>query len=283
MNSAATSPSREIGQVEVDKDTRTREPHPPWLCLEQPLSVWSRTLSEVKPENMDDYVNRPSHERKTAADEQGKIKRELNSFMIYRKAYKSVAVEYILGKSQSTYRSNPYVSKLCALSWDMESAAVKDQYKSWAEKERDGHRAAFPNYKYKPLRRRLPSGAGKPPRASTAKRPSRRGPSQYRMLAASALVPMPDPRQGRNYAREYGNHEMAPPDDSILGDSEEFVDSPTCSSATAPKVSTDLAEDLDETSADVLLLQQLDWPRPSLYVPFFEYALFSQYLDPATA
>lgn len=245
-----------------------------WFSLDQPLSTWSRTLPGVKPENMDDFVGRSSQERKTEAHAQGKIKRELNSFIIYRKAYKSVAEAYLLGQPDPIDKSNSCVSKVCALSWYQESPVVRNQCVSWAKKDREGHRKAFPSYKYAPLKRKLHDN-DKPTSATMAGRSRRRAPARRRRRDGSASTLTSDTHQGCKPAAECDSRATSPPRPRS-GSTPEKPDAPVEGPSCCWAAAVDLAWDRDETSADELLLQHLDWPGPSLYAPFFEYALFSQ-------
>lgn len=93
------------------------------------------------------YVNRSAEERRKEVDEgktPGKVKRPMNSFMLYRKAYQNRTKEYCL---QSNHQ---IVSQVCGESWPMEPAHIKDQYTEWARIERDNHANAHPGYKFSP-------------------------------------------------------------------------------------------------------------------------------------
>lgn len=106
---------------------------------------------------MDDieaYVNRSLDERRREASVAGKIKRELNPFLLYRKAHKSVAEELIRNNSNDTSHINPRISKLCGVSWKhLEPPEVKSQYETWSKIEKDRLKEAFPEYRYQPNKR----------------------------------------------------------------------------------------------------------------------------------
>lgn len=105
-------------------------------------------------EDIEAYVNRSLDERKREAGAAGKIKRELNPFLLYRKAHKSVAEELIRTSSNDTSHINPRISKLCGISWKhLESREVKRQYEVWSKIEKDRLKEAFPDYRYQPNKR----------------------------------------------------------------------------------------------------------------------------------
>lgn len=119
--------------------------------LELPLSEWAHKLPEVSVENIEVYVNRSLEERQQEAAGAGKIKRELNPFLLYRKAHKNVAEALIRTSSDNTSHINPRISKLCGVSWKtMESSSVRAQYETWSKIEKDRLKEAFPDYRYQP-------------------------------------------------------------------------------------------------------------------------------------
>lgn len=250
-----------------------------WLNLEQPLSTWSRSLPGLRPEDMDDFVGRSTNERKMEARALGRIKRELNSFMIYCKAYKSVAEAYLLDQPDPIEKSNSSVSKVCAQSWYKELPAVRNQCVSWAKKDRQGHREAFPGYKYTPLKQKLHDD-GRPTGAAIAKRPRQRAPARRRMQDGSAPTPAStstsDTHQGRQLSGRDDSRAKSPQSLKSGSTPEKpdiIVEDLPCRWTAA----VDLMWDRDELSADELLPQHLEWPgRMSLYAPFFECDLFSQ-------
>ncbi|KAF8860945.1 hypothetical protein BDZ45DRAFT_672215 [Acephala macrosclerotiorum] len=95
------------------------------------------------------YVNRPAAERQLEAENNkvpGKVKRPMNSFMLYRKAYQLRAKEYGL------MTNHQVVSQLCGDSWPLEPEEIREQFAEWARVERDRHEEAHPGYKFTPAR-----------------------------------------------------------------------------------------------------------------------------------
>ncbi|KAI0475491.1 hypothetical protein GGR56DRAFT_675615 [Xylariaceae sp. FL0804] len=115
------------------------------------------TLSEVfgtRPGGLDiqQYVDRSAGDRQAELrrSRDGKVKRPLNSFMLYRKAYHAALREGAPG----TTENNQAVSCLVAESWRVESPEVRGTFADWAETEKRNHLAAFPDYSYNPGRKR---------------------------------------------------------------------------------------------------------------------------------
>jgi hypothetical protein len=70
----------------------------------------------------------------------GKVKRPMNAFMLYRKAYQNLAKEYC--------PHNKVVSQVCGVSWQLEPNHVRAQFADWANIERANHHKAHPSYKF---------------------------------------------------------------------------------------------------------------------------------------
>lgn len=73
-----------------------------------------------------------------------KIKRPMNAFMLYRKAYQNTA-KVLFAKN-----NHQVISQVCGQSWEIENAQIKAQFHDWAQVERDNHQKAFPEYKFSP-------------------------------------------------------------------------------------------------------------------------------------
>jgi hypothetical protein len=141
--------------------SRKRKPQLKVPKLEQPLSEWVLQLPEVSVENIEEYVNRSLEERQQEAVGAGKIKRELNPFLLYRKAHKNVAEALIRTSSDDTSYINPRISKLCGVSWKtMESSSVRAQYEMWSQIEKDRLKEAFPDYRYQPNKKQREDNVG---------------------------------------------------------------------------------------------------------------------------
>lgn len=104
---------------------------------ELPYNEGSEPLTEVT-----NYANRSVEERRLEAEFDGKVKRPLNPFFLYRKAYKGAAKE---PKSNAA-------SCIIAQSWAMESERVREHFADLASAERMLHTQAFPDYVYEPRR-----------------------------------------------------------------------------------------------------------------------------------
>jgi HMG (high mobility group) box len=123
--------------------------------LDRPLSEFALCGGESNSvEDIEAFVNRSLEERRREAAKAGKIKRELNPFLLYRKAYKTVAENLIKDECQDISHINPRISKLCGHSWKtLEPASIRAQYETWSKVEKDRLKEAFPNYRYQPNKR----------------------------------------------------------------------------------------------------------------------------------
>ncbi|KAI1415694.1 hypothetical protein F5Y13DRAFT_207359 [Hypoxylon sp. FL1857] len=128
------------------------------VVLEAPLSVLVKDISTVQDTNIEEYVNRTAEVRKHEVDasKEQKIKRPMNAFMLYRKAYQNRTKEW------KKHDNHQVISQVCGTSWNMEPQELRDQYDAWAKVERDNHRAAFPDYRFTPSKskNKKKNGAG---------------------------------------------------------------------------------------------------------------------------
>lgn len=108
------------------------------------------------------YVNRSTEERvhevKTGKIP-GKVKRPMNAFMLYRKAYQNRA------KDWCSQHNHQIVSQVCGDSWPLEPDSIRAQFTEWAKLERDNHQKAHPSYKFTPSK----------PNKAKAAAPAKRG------------------------------------------------------------------------------------------------------------
>ncbi|ERS98023.1 hypothetical protein HMPREF1624_06196 [Sporothrix schenckii ATCC 58251] len=118
--------------------------------IDQPLSIltkeWDMPIVDIEA-----YVHRSADERHEEVEhgkEPGKVKRAMNAFMLYRKAYQNRA------KKWAHQSKHQIVSKVCAQSWFIEPDNVRQQFNKWAVIERDNHRKAHPEYKFTPSKPR---------------------------------------------------------------------------------------------------------------------------------
>lgn len=112
-----------------------------------PLSELARHYPDVAIANIGSYVNRPAEVRLQEVAQgkiPGKIKRPMNAFMLYRKAYQNLA------KALCTEENHQVVSKVCGEGWPLEPESVREQFNQWARTERENHHDAHPNYKFTP-------------------------------------------------------------------------------------------------------------------------------------
>jgi hypothetical protein len=132
--------------------------------VDQPLSSLLAHLNgTVHDVDIAAYVHRSVETRRREVDEDKhkKIKRPMNAFMLYRKAFQNRI------KSWQTNDNHQGVSKVAGDGWPLESDETHDQFKEWARVERDMHAAAFPDYKFAPTKSRKNGGAGGANRAGS--------------------------------------------------------------------------------------------------------------------
>lgn len=119
--------------------------------LSKPLSEIAKDMPHVPVADIDAYVSRSVEHRlqETARNKKpGQVKRPMNAFMLYRKAYQEVA------KTQCSQNNHQLVSKVCGAGWPMEPDEVHDKFTGWAKMERTNHQAAHPGYKFTPSKPR---------------------------------------------------------------------------------------------------------------------------------
>jgi hypothetical protein len=117
--------------------------------LDKPLSILTKEFKHVEVHDIEAYVNRSAEQRQKEVDEgkvPGKVKRPMNSFMLYRKAYQNRAKEWCLQNNHQV------VSQVCGDSWPQEPDEIKDQFSEWARIERLNHQNAHPGYKFSPTK-----------------------------------------------------------------------------------------------------------------------------------
>ncbi|KAK1828222.1 hypothetical protein QBC39DRAFT_156518 [Podospora conica] len=115
--------------------------------------------SEIELIDIPAFITRPIEERFREVEEgktPGHIKRPMNAFMLYRKAYQGRAKEFM------KQLNHQIVSTVCGTSWKHESQEFQDQFKEWADIERANHKKAFPDYKFAPAKTKpKPKAAGR--------------------------------------------------------------------------------------------------------------------------
>ncbi|KAK4192632.1 hypothetical protein QBC35DRAFT_482850 [Podospora australis] len=115
--------------------------------LDRPMSELTKE-SAIPVADIDTYVHRSAQQRQeevqTCKKNPGKVKRPMNAFMLYRKAYQQRAKEW------ASQHNHQVVSRVCGSSWPLEPEHIRHQFKTWADIERDNHQKAHPNYKFTP-------------------------------------------------------------------------------------------------------------------------------------
>jgi hypothetical protein len=126
--------------------------------LDKPLSELTKDWTHVPVADIESYVNRSTEERRKEVEDgknPGKVKRPMNSFMLYRKAYQNRTKDWCLQNNHQV------VSQVCGDSWPLEPSEVKDQFSEWARIERVNHQNAHPGYKFSPSKPRATTKSSK--------------------------------------------------------------------------------------------------------------------------
>ncbi|PNY29290.1 Transcription factor ste11 [Tolypocladium capitatum] len=156
--------------------------------VEKPLSEMSKEMPDVVVYNVGTYAHRPVSVRQQEAVEQGKVKRPLNDFVLYRKAYIDVVKARFMPGEKTINQQR--VSRICGDSWKMEVPEIKSKFKELSNMERDKHGQAFPKYKYAPKQGKKPKGddASKPAQGKPRTRASTRGASRRPATSSSSSL-----------------------------------------------------------------------------------------------
>jgi hypothetical protein len=120
--------------------------------LDKPMSELTKN-SSIPIADIETYVHRSSEVRRQEVEtgkNPGRVKRPMNAFMLYRKAYQQRAKEW------ASQHNHQIVSRVCGLSWPLEPEHIRQQFKAWADTERDNHQKAHPNYKFTPSKPHKP-------------------------------------------------------------------------------------------------------------------------------
>ncbi|KAK4245649.1 hypothetical protein C7999DRAFT_42869 [Corynascus novoguineensis] len=120
--------------------------------LDKPMSELTKG-SSIPIADIEAYVHRSVEVRQQEIEtgkNPGRVKRPMNAFMLYRKAYQQRAKEW------ASQHNHQIVSRVCGLSWPLEPEHIRQQFKSWADTERDNHQKAHPNYKFTPAKPHKP-------------------------------------------------------------------------------------------------------------------------------
>ena len=112
--------------------------------LSGPLSELTKDMVDIPIKDTEAHVSRSIEERRKEAERDQFIKRPSNSFILYRSAFAERA------RAFQKSANHQVVSSLAGESWAMEPPEIRNQYDTWAKRERDQHAAAFPDYKFQP-------------------------------------------------------------------------------------------------------------------------------------
>jgi hypothetical protein len=164
-----------------------------FLAEERPLSVRAKEYPNVSVRDIPAFVTRTDSIRRQEAIRAKKVKRSLNAFILYRKAYQEVAMKV----AKVTDHQN--VSTICAASWNvLEPEEVRDQFKEWATIESERHQLAFPQYKYKPKKSKASESTSStsPKRAEVSESDYNECQPQYSSRAGATELPNTHQRSG---------------------------------------------------------------------------------------
>ena len=129
-------------------DKRKLKPAP---SIDQALSKIAHEMPAISIIDVTTFATRSVEVRQKEKAKNGKVKRPLNAFMLYRKAYQDVA------KTQCTRNNHQQVSTICGSSWNnWEPPSIITQFRDLAKIEKEMHEAAFPEYKYDPVQAKKP-------------------------------------------------------------------------------------------------------------------------------
>lgn len=116
-------------------------------ALIAPLSTLMNGPDLIPVRNVALWVGRSAEMRRMEAElENGRIKRPLNAFMLYRFAYINRARVWCSDNHQNN------LSIVIGKSWSLEPDKVCNAYKEYARIEKANHRIAHPEYKFRPRR-----------------------------------------------------------------------------------------------------------------------------------
>ncbi|KAK3305590.1 uncharacterized protein B0T15DRAFT_369471, partial [Chaetomium strumarium] len=76
--------------------------------------------------------------------------RPVNAFMLYRMCYMPRIEEFCRRRADRSRKNNAHISSIAGASWRQEPQDLRDRFAAWAEQDKEGHRRAFPGWKYCP-------------------------------------------------------------------------------------------------------------------------------------
>ncbi|KAI7773952.1 hypothetical protein LA080_009618 [Diaporthe eres] len=142
-----STPASGTTRAEPPKARRPRKRTPAvskedFPALEKPLSELPNNEGSDRLAEITNFANRSVEERRLEAEFDGKVKRPLNPYFLYRKAFKGAAKE----------PNSSAISCITAQSWAIESEGVRELFAGLGSTERLLHAQAFPDYVYEPRR-----------------------------------------------------------------------------------------------------------------------------------
>ncbi|RFN42967.1 hypothetical protein FIE12Z_12676 [Fusarium flagelliforme] len=146
-----TTKSPAVRSGRVQKRSRAEKANNTSNLVSGPLSEAAKNHPNIHVANIETFVNRSTEERlsETSSNKkEGQIKRPMNAFMLYRKAYQEVA------KEECSQNNHQHVSKVCGAGWRIEPPHIKEAFDQWARIERVNHQRAHPGYKFTPSKPR---------------------------------------------------------------------------------------------------------------------------------
>lgn len=144
--SRSVSPAPKASSKKKEKKVKVKAENK-MAKLERPLSVLTAAWTHVPVVDIEAYVNRSASVRRAEVETgktPGKVKRPMNSFMLYRKAYQNRTKNWCLQNNHQV------VSQVCGDSWPLEPKEVREKFELWAKIERQNHQNAHPGYKFSP-------------------------------------------------------------------------------------------------------------------------------------
>ncbi|KAI1276686.1 hypothetical protein F5Y07DRAFT_399132 [Xylaria sp. FL0933] len=157
------------------------------ISLTNPLSELVKDITTITDTDIEAYVNRLPEQRRDEVRQSKtqKVKRPMNAFMLYRKAYQNRTKEWkrlddirrkeeiaaataaaaaageLPPKPEKGHDNHQVISQVCGMSWNMEPDELRSQYDQWAKIERNNHKLAFPDYKFAPAKSKVKKPAGR--------------------------------------------------------------------------------------------------------------------------
>lgn len=148
---SATQKSSGIKGGRVQKRVKDQKHRTISSIVSKPLTQIALDMPHLPVADIATFVNRSAEERRLETSRNrkpGQIKRPMNAFMLYRKAYQEVA------KTQCVKNNHQHVSKVCGAGWSLEPVEIHEEFNEWARLERSNHQQAHPGYKFTPSKTR---------------------------------------------------------------------------------------------------------------------------------